>query len=182
MDHFVPVHYIFKHGHSKGRFHIHMKIISFLNYFVSSGARGTALQGWLYGWSHNVTNSSSVMRRHLYVLSQLWDPFIIKTSKFINILIRGTCNLSILGLISVFHNILPSTNTHQTLMVKIKIVSYIILMNIHLETFESAVRSLSRDNYGHGESSHRYYRVKVYEGNKSAKHLVGWMVSFSWFM
>lgn len=55
-------------------------------------------------------------------------------------------------------------------------------MNIHLETFVSAVRSLSRDNYGHGESSHRYYRVKVYEGDKSAKHLVGWMVFFSWFM
>lgn len=40
-------------------------------------------------------------------------------------------------------------------------------MNIHLETFESAVRSLSRDNYGHGENSPRYYRVKVYEDKKS---------------
>lgn len=51
-------------------------------------------------------------------------------------------------------------------------------MNIHLETFESAARSLSRGNYGHGESSHWRYRVKVYEDNKSAKHLVGWMVLF----
>lgn len=52
-------------------------------------------------------------------------------------------------------------------------------MNIHLETFKSAARSLSRGNYGHGESSHCHYRVKVYEDNKSAKGLVGWMVSFS---
>lgn len=56
-------------------------------------------------------------------------------------------------------------------------------MNIHLETFESAVRSLSRGNYDYGESSHWHYRVKVYEDNKSAKCFVGWMFFFpSWFM
>lgn len=61
-------------------------------------------------------------------------PFHHQDCLFINTFIRGTCNLSTLGLISSSHDLLPSINILQRSMVNINIVFCVVLMNIKLET------------------------------------------------